>query len=105
MTVCLSSRYCADHYPEPHEPHPVSNSAQRRKIDACEALVGGRAQLLPLVHGYGPDSDFHRRLAVVATSQAQGAWINRYGYLSDAKIASIRDLLGGTAMPDEVAKL
>ena len=60
------------HYPEPHEPHPVSDGPQKRKIDACFALVAGQTKVIPLLHGYGPDDDFHRRVQVVAASQAEG---------------------------------
>jgi hypothetical protein len=31
----------------------------------------------------------------VADSQAEGVWVNRYGYLGDPKLESIRLLLGG----------
>ena len=55
----------------------------------------------------GPDGDFHRRVKVVAESQAQGVWVNRYGYLGDPKLESIRLLLGGGAADGatEAAKL
>ena len=79
-------------YPEPDEPHPVSDSAQRRKIAQATAAVGRRSVVYPLVHGYGPDTDFHRRLKIVADSPAAGVWINRYGYLSDSKLASVGQL-------------
>jgi len=79
-------------YPEPDEPHPVSDSTQRRKIAQATAAVGDRAEVYPLVHGYGPDDDFHRRLKIVADSPAAGVWINRYGYLGDPKLASIGQL-------------
>jgi hypothetical protein len=72
----------------------VSDSAQRRKIAQATAAVGGRAAVYPLVHGYGPDDDFHRRLKIVADSPAAGVWINRYGYLGDPKLASIGQLFG-----------
>ena len=84
-------------YPEPDEPHPVSDSTQRRKIAQATAAVGDRAQVYPLVHGYGPDDDFHRRLKIVADSPAAGVWINRYGYLGDPKLASIGQLFGASS--------
>jgi hypothetical protein len=87
-------------YPEPDEPHPVSDSAQRRKIAQATAAVGGRAEVYPLVHGYGPDDDFHRRLKIVADSPAAGVWINRYGYLGDPKLASIGQLFGSGAVEE-----
>ena len=76
-------------YPEPDEPHPIPNSPQRRKIEQVLAAVRGRAQVNALVHGYGPLDDFSRRLQLVADSPVDGVWINRYGYLSDAKLDAI----------------
>ena len=38
-----------------------------------------------MMHGYGPIDDFARRFRIVAESEADGVWINRYGYLSDEK--------------------
>ena len=46
----------------------------------------------PLVHGYGPLDDFLRRFRLVTEGEADGIWINRYGYLSDEKIAGIAKL-------------
>jgi hypothetical protein len=79
-------------YPEPDEPHPIPDAPQSRKIEQALAAVQGRAQVYPLVHGYGPVEDFRRRLQLVAESQADGVWINRYGYLSDAKLDVIRQV-------------
>ena len=33
------------HYPEPHEPHPVGDGPQKRKIDACFHLVAGKTKV------------------------------------------------------------
>jgi hypothetical protein len=76
-------------YPEPHEPHPIPDDCQARKIAQVCAEVDGRALVTPLVHGYGPHDDFCRRFQVVADSPADGVWINRYGYLSDAKLDAV----------------
>lgn len=93
-------------YPEPHEPHPVSASAQKRRIRqarqlARSATTGGdrhsagmskRSEgpsVTPLVHGYGPPDDVASRFELVADSEADGVWINRYGYLSDAKLDAV----------------
>jgi hypothetical protein len=76
-------------YPEPDEPHPIPNEPQRRKIEQVQTLVRGRTKIYPLVHGYGPFDDFRRRFQLVADSSADGVWINRYGYLSDAKLDAI----------------
>ena len=81
------------YYPEPDEPHPISESVQLRKLNQIRsALCGTRTHLVPLVHGYGPDDDFARRLALVASSDVDGVWINRYGYLGAAKLEAIGEL-------------
>ena len=87
----------AFHYPEPEEPHPVSDTAQRRRMQAAVRQAGGRLAVTPLVHGYGPLDDFLRRFRLVADSEVDGAWINRYGYLSDAKLDAVGDLWRGGA--------
>jgi len=79
-------------YPDPEQPHPIPNGPQLRKIDQARAATGGLVPLYALVHGYGPVSDFRRRLQLVVDSPADGVWINRYGYLSDAKLDVIRDV-------------
>jgi len=73
-------------YPNPDEPHPIPDNPQLRKIKQVTTTVAGRAAVYPLVHGYGPLDDFARRLNLVADSGGAGLWINRYGYLSDAKL-------------------
>jgi hypothetical protein len=73
-------------YPEPDEAHPIPTSVQMRKIDQVMVAVGGKIPVHALVHGYGPLDDFKRRLQLVVDSKADGAWINRYGYLSDEKL-------------------
>jgi len=76
-------------YPPPDQPHPIPNGPQRRKIDQALAATNGKAKVYALVHGYGPLDDFRRRLQLVADSPVDGVWINRYGYLSDAKLDAI----------------
>ena len=76
-------------YPEPHEPHPIPDAPQLRKIAQVKAAAGAGMAVTPLVHGYGPTDDFARRLQLVADSEADGVWINRYGYLGEDKIEAI----------------
>jgi hypothetical protein len=76
-------------YPKPHQAHPIPDDCQARKIAQVCTEVGGRTQVTPLVHGYGPFEDFKRRFQVVADSPADGAWINRYGYLSNEKLDAV----------------
>ena len=77
------------HYPEPDEPHPIPTETQARKIRQAIAQTDGRAAVTPMVHGYGPHDDFVRRFRLAAESPADGIWVNRYGYLSDAKLDAI----------------
>lgn len=80
-------------YPEPDEPHPAPLAAQARKLRQAEAEAGGRP-VYALVHGYGPADDFRRRLEVAWTTTSFGVWINRYGYLSDEKLAVVGEVTG-----------
>jgi hypothetical protein len=79
-------------YPQPDEPHPIPNQPQLRKIDQAQSETGGKARVYPLVHGYGPPDDFSRRLQLVADSDADGIWINRYGYLGEEKLNAIASI-------------
>jgi hypothetical protein len=77
-------------YPEPDEPHPVSLGAQKRKIAVARAEAG-ETPVNALAHSYGPVDDFRRRLEAAWEASGGRVWINRYGYLSDAKL----DVIGG----------
>ena len=79
-------------YPAPDEPHPIPNEPQARKIAKVCRATAGQAIVTPLVHGYGPPDDFRRRLQLVADSDADGVWINRYGYLGEEKLDAIADV-------------
>lgn len=86
------SRIAGFGYPEPDQPHPIPNAPQVRKIQQALDATGGKTKIYALVHGYGPLDDFRRRLQLVADSPADGVWINRYGYLSDAKLDAIGEI-------------
>jgi len=76
------------HYPEPDEPHRAGRAAQIRKLRAAREAAGATA-VVAFAHGYGPVADFSERLGA-AFEGAQGrVWLNRYGYLSDAKLDAI----------------
>jgi hypothetical protein len=76
-------------YPLPDEPHPIPNGPQERRIRQAITEVRGKADTTFLMHGYGPPDDFARRFKLVAESEADGVWINRYGYLSDEKLSTV----------------
>jgi hypothetical protein len=48
-----------------------------------------------LAHGYGPADDFRKRLNVAWQASRRGVWINRYGYLSDAKMKIVGEVCRG----------
>jgi hypothetical protein len=79
-------------YPEPHEPHPVGAQAQREKIATAQAIAG-TVPVMAFAHTYGPLDDVVAR-CVLARSTGRPLWLNRYGYLSDAKIAALAAALG-----------
>lgn len=74
-------------YPLPEEPHPESDASQAEKLR--QAVAASRCEVAPIVHGYGPLDDFRRRLRVAADNAASSLWVNRYGYLSDAKLEAV----------------
>ncbi|MBL8807525.1 MAG: hypothetical protein JNN22_11830 [Rhodospirillales bacterium] len=76
-------------YPESDSPHPVDRAAQMRKIAAARQAAG-KTPIYSLAHGYGPVSDFGERLRAAFDAADGRVWINRYGYLADAKL----DLIG-----------
>lgn len=86
------------HYPEPDEPHPCGTRALGRKIEQVQKEAGG-TPVFALAHGYGPAEDFRRRLKAAHQSSAHGFWVNRYGYLSDEKLAIIRDVAAAGHQP------
>lgn len=80
-------------YPEPEEAHPVADSAMESKIRAAREQAGN-VPVYALAHGYGPVNDFARRLRVAYEAAGRRVWINRYGYLSDAKLDAVGRLAG-----------
>jgi hypothetical protein len=86
-------------YPEPHDAHPVGAAAQRAKLAAAQAGASG-VPITAFVHSYGPLADVVARYALAAQA-GTALWINRYGYLSDAKIAALAaHRREGAARPD-----
>lgn len=75
-------------YPEPDEPHPVGANAQAAKIETARSAAG-RVPVYALAHGYGPVADFEDRCRIAWRASGGRIWVNRYGYLSDAKLDAI----------------
>ena len=80
-------------YPEPEEPHPVGGHAQTRKIRHAQAEAG-TTPVWALAHGYGPVADFARRFKIAHDAAGGRVWVNRYGYLADAKLDAIGRVVG-----------
>ncbi len=85
-------------YPEPHQPHRAGREAQIGKIRTAQAAAG-RTAVAAFVHGYGPLDDFRVRLAAAFEAANGHLWINRYGYLSDAKLDAIGELARAHTRP------
>lgn len=75
-------------YPEPEEPHPVGAGAQARKIAAARAAAGA-TPVFAFAHGYGPVEDVAARFRIAWDASGGRVFVNRYGYLSDAKLDAI----------------
>ena len=80
------------HIPTPEEPHPALPDAWRAKTDAVADQVAGRAPFFAYAHSYRPLDQWKRTIAVLRDSRADGMWVQRYGYLSDAKLEALRVL-------------
>jgi len=90
-------------YPPPDTPHPVGDQAQVEKLRTAQTQAGA-TPVIAFTHSYGPAEDFlHRfQLAAGEVGSADGSgriWINRYGYLSDHKLALLAQFMqkGGAA--------
>ena len=81
-------------YPEPEEPHPVGLKAIAAKMKASR-LSRNNFAVYGLAHGYGPVADFRNRLQAMYDASGGRVWINRYGYLSDAKLDVIKAVCRG----------
>ncbi|MCY4187560.1 MAG: hypothetical protein OXD30_03660 [Bryobacterales bacterium] len=78
-------------YPPPDIRHPVGSLAQARKIAQAQRDAGD-TPVYVLAHAYGPIDDFRKRLTVARDAGRHGYWVNRYCYLSDQKLAVIREV-------------
>jgi hypothetical protein len=83
------------HMPAPAESHPITPAALTRKLNQAVALAGNGASCQAYVHSYRPVGEFAETLAAASASDARGRWVQRYGYLSDEKLAVLREAWGG----------
>ncbi len=54
--------------------------------------AAGTVPVYALAHGYGPAADFRRRFQAAWLASGGRVWLNRYGYLSDEKLAAAREV-------------
>jgi hypothetical protein len=81
-------------YPGPDEPHPAPDAAIAAKMaQARAAIEGAGCVAYAFTHAYGPLTDVVRRAAVCWRASGGRMWVNRYGYLSDAKLAALGALV------------
>jgi hypothetical protein len=64
------------------EPTDEATGGREPALDAA----AGECPVYTLAHGYGPEDDFQRRFEVAWHASPHGVWLNRYGYLSNAKL-------------------
>ncbi|MFN8516955.1 MAG: hypothetical protein U0841_31160 [Chloroflexia bacterium] len=80
-----ADRAAPDH---PGRAHPQAQPGRR-------ARAGNGAPCQAYIHSYRPADEFAATLAAASASNAHGCWVQRYGYLSDEKLAILRDTWGG----------
>jgi hypothetical protein len=84
------------HYPSPSTAHPVGARAQADKILQAQHAAG-TVPVIAFAHSYGPVPDVHERIKVALRASSGQAdtrlWVNRYGYLSDAKLGNMARLM------------
>lgn len=86
------------HYPPPETPHPVGRQAQIHKLQQAQHAAG-RLPVIAFTHSYGTPADVQQRVATAASAldgeTPARLWVNRYGYLSDAKLADLGRMMQG----------
>ncbi|MEM7567662.1 MAG: hypothetical protein AAF321_10575, partial [Pseudomonadota bacterium] len=84
-------------YPEPHEPHPASSQAIAAKMATARREAGDHVPLYAFTHAYGPLADVMRRAEACWHASGGRMWVNRYGYMSDEKIAAFGTVVRGAS--------
>lgn len=79
-------------YPTPEQPHPADDALIEDKLRRARRAAGA-TPLWGLSHGYGPLDDVGRRFDAVLRGAEGRVYVNRYGYLDDAKLALIGERL------------
>jgi hypothetical protein len=77
--------------PAPEEPHPAKIEAYQSRLDEVVDQAGGRALCYPIAHAYLPEAQWQQMVRLVRDSRVDGMWVQMYGYLSDRKLAILRE--------------
>ena len=80
------------HIPAPDEPHPARLEVYRTRLDEVVAQVNDGARVYPFAHAYLPEPQWKRMVALIRDSQADGMWVQMYGYLSDKKLQILNEM-------------
>ncbi|MEX0828444.1 MAG: hypothetical protein WD005_05780 [Haliea sp.] len=83
-------------YPEPDEPHPCATADLIEKTRTAKASIPQGTRFCSITHAYGPIADFVRRFEAAALGAGGAVHINRFGYLSDAKLQAIGARMDGS---------
>jgi hypothetical protein len=77
--------------PAPEEPHPAKVECYQARIDEVIDQVSGRARCYPIAHAYLPELQWREMVAMIRDSRADGMWVQMHAYLSDRKLAILRE--------------
>lgn len=80
--------------PSPDEIGPIDFSSECRKVEETLRNATDKSRASIRIHGYGPVEVFTDRVAFAAQCGYQDISVQRYGYLCDAKINSLRKYNG-----------
>lgn len=82
-------------YPEPEEAHPCDRADLVAKTREARNQLPPDTRMCGITHAYGPVDDVLHRFKAVAEGADGQVHVNRFGYLSDAKLQGIGDIVAG----------
>ncbi len=80
------------HIPAPDEMHPALPRTWRNKLQQVVDRVDHHATCYAYAHAYRPLRQWRQMIEVVRETDVDGMWVQRYGYLSDAKLDALAEL-------------
>jgi len=82
----------SDYYiPGPSEEHPAHLSSYRQRLAELSFQTSARARLRPFAHAYMPENQWEAMVTSIEQSDAEGIWVQMYGYLSDKKLEILKE--------------